>query len=219
MNAMTPAPTAKTSTMNDSLVLIAGEAANGKSVSLRNLPDPENVVYCGTEAGKKLPFRNKFKVVNITDPFQIFEVFAQAEAHPTIHTIVIDSLTYLMDMYESAYVLAADSKDTMRAWGEYNQYFKRLMQQEVAKSSKNVIFTAHNREDLDEASGTMKTTVAIKGALKGNGVESYFSCVVYARKVAVKDLKDFLGPLLTITPQEEAIGVKYCFQTIVDKKP
>lgn len=57
-----------------------------------------------------------------------------------VHTIVIDSLNYLMDMYESLHVLTATN--TMQAWGEYTQFFKRLMQRHVASSSKNVIFIA-----------------------------------------------------------------------------
>lgn len=62
---------------------------------------------------KKLPFRSKFKEYTITDPEQIEEAFEEVEGMDDIHTIVIDSLTYLMDMYESLFVI--NSTNTMKA--------------------------------------------------------------------------------------------------------
>lgn len=91
------------------------------------------------------------------------------------------------------------------------------MQQKVAASSKNIIFTAHNKEDLDENAGAMVQQVPIKGALRGNGVESYFSSVIYTRKVPIKDLKKYENSLLTITEEEEMLGFKYVFQTRLSK--
>lgn len=38
-------------TINDQLVLIAGKSATGKSASLRNLREPESVMYLNCEAG------------------------------------------------------------------------------------------------------------------------------------------------------------------------
>ena len=101
------------SQVNDNLVLLVGKSAAGKSASLMNLPNPEGVMYLNCEAGKKLPFRSKFKEFTITDPLQVEEAFEAAEGMSDIHTIVVDSLTYLMDMYESNYVLT--SANTMKA--------------------------------------------------------------------------------------------------------
>lgn len=99
--------------INDNLVLICGKAATGKSASLMNIKNPEGVIYLNCEAGKKLPFRAKFKQFVITDPNQVQQAFLEAENMPDVHTIVIDSLTYLMDMYESINVLT--SSNTMKA--------------------------------------------------------------------------------------------------------
>lgn len=99
--------------MNDNLILITGKATCGKSASLMNLKNPEGVMYLNCETGKKLPFRSKFQEYTITDPLQVYEAFDAAEKKPEIHTIIIDSLTYLMDMYESMYVLKA--QNTMKA--------------------------------------------------------------------------------------------------------
>jgi hypothetical protein len=92
-----------------------------------------------------------------------------------------------------------------------------MMQQKVAASSKKIVFTAHNQELLDEGLGAMVHQVPIKGALKGNGLESYFSTVIYTRKVPITKLKDYENDLLTITEEEEMLGFKYVFQTKLTK--
>ena len=202
--------------VNDNLVLVVGKSAAGKSASLMGLENPEGVMYLNCEAGKKLPFRAKFKQYTITDPMQVFEALDAAEGMADIHTIVIDTMTYLMEMYESQYVLK--SANTMQAWGHYQQYFKGLMQQKVANSSKNVIFLAHTADSYNESELVTETKVPVKGALKNNGVESYFSLVIAAKKVSLKTLKDFKNDLLIITPEDEALGYKHVFQTRLTKE-
>lgn len=197
--------------VNDNLVLVVGKSATGKSASLMKLKNPEGVMYLNCEAGKKLPFRSKFKEYTITDPLQVHEAFEAAEGMPGIHTIVVDTLTYLLDMYESLYVL--NSANTMKAWGDFSQYFKQLMQHYVAKSTKNVIFLAHTSDKLNEAEMAVETSVPVKGSLKNNGIESYFSLVIGSKKVSLKQLKEYSSDLLTITPEEEALGFKYVYQT------
>ena len=196
--------------VNDNLVLLCGKSACGKSASLMGLENPEGVIYLNCEAGKKLPFKSKFKQLIITDPLQIYQAFEEAENMPTVHTIVVDTLTYLLDMYESTYVLNA--ANGMKAWGDFAQYFKVLMQQHVAKSTKNVIFLAHTADTFNESESIIETKVPVKGSLKGNGLESYFSVVICAKKVTLKSLKDYKSDLLTITPEEEALGFKYVYQ-------
>lgn len=187
------------SRVNDHLVLICGESSTGKSACLRNL---QNVLYANCEAGKKLPFKpNKFKEVTITDPYQVYEAFDWAETQSEIEYIVVDGLNFLMDMFESVHVLT--SANTMRAWSDYSQFFKNLMQQYVSKSTKNVIFTAHTNEGK----------VPIKGALANQGIEAYFSSVVSTKKVKLKDLENYSNDLLNTTDKENTLGFKYVFQT------
>ena len=64
----------------------------------------------------------------------------------------------------------------------------------------------------------METKVPVKGSLKNNGVESYFSIIITSKKVALKALKDYGSALLTITPEEEALGFKYVFQSKITKE-
>lgn len=99
---------------NDQLVLICGPSASGKSASLRNIRNQERWLYMGTEAGKRLPFKNKFRSARVTDPMQVLGAFDYAIEHKDdVDGIIVDSLTFLMDQYESQYVLTA--ANTMKA--------------------------------------------------------------------------------------------------------
>jgi len=204
-----------TETENDDLVLISGASATGKSASLMNIANPEGVMYLNCESNKKLPFKSKFMEFTIVDPYQVYEAFEHAETLPEIHTIVIDTLTYLVDMFETQYVLTA--ANTQKAWGDYAQYFKRLMQQYVARSTKNVIVLAHTKQVMNEAEMVLETKVPVKGALNNNGIESYFSTVISCKKMPLNKLKDFNNELLTITEEEEMLGYKHVFQTRLTK--
>ena len=201
---------------NDNLVLICGDSTGGKTASLRNLNNPEGIIYLNLEAGKKTPFPAKFRQCTITDPLVIYGIFDEAEKSNKIHSIIIDSQTYMMDMYESVHVLT--STDTQKAWNGYQQFFKNLMQQYVARSTKNVIFTAHTLTILNESEHIMEKRVPVKGALKGCGIESYFSVVVAAKKLPVSLLSSYKNSMLTITEEEEMIGMKYVFQTRLTKE-
>ena len=91
------------------------------------------------------------------------------------------------------------------------------MQSYVPKSTKNVVFIAHTRDDLNESDMVMETVVPVKGSLKNNGIESYFSVVIASKKVPLKKLEEYKSDLLEITPDEEALGFKYVFQTRLTK--
>lgn len=213
--------------INDNLILVAGPSATGKSASLRNLKNPEGVMYLNCESGKKLPFPNKFAPFVITDPYQVIEAFNHLEAsgykinHPTlgkevqIHTVVVDSLTFLLDMFESKYIF--NSSDGQKAWAAFQQFFKTLMQEKVASATCNVIFTAHTLTEVNKSEMVMETKVPVKGALKNNGIEAYFSCVVASKKVPIKELETYGSNLLDITDEDRMLGFKYVFQTKLTK--
>lgn len=203
---------------NNQLVLISGESATGKSMALAGMRDQEGVMYLNCEAGKKLPFKNKFKEFIITDPYQVFEAFEHTAGKGAgqFHTIAIDTATFLMDMFESVHVLP--STNTMKAWGQYNQFFKELMQQFVANSTLNVVFTAHTLSKLNEQTGIIETSVPVKGALKNQGIEAYFSTVVSTKKIPLRMLENFKNDMLTITEDDELVGYKHVFQTRLTKE-
>ena len=206
--------------INDQLVLVCGESGTGKSASLRNIEHQEDWLYANTEAGKRLPFKNKFRNdggYKIEEYTQIYELFDVATADTTCKGVIIDSLTFLMDMVETQLVLA--SSDTQKAWGQFAQFYKVLMQDKVTKLGKPCVFTAHVRTDLNEGKMEMQTSVPIKGHLKGNGIEAYFSTVVTAKKVPLKALEKYgCSKLLTITEEEKELGFKHVFQTRITKE-
>lgn len=202
---------------NDQLVAVVGFSSTGKSASLRNITNQERWIYLNTESGKRLPFKNKFIQVKITDPLEVFSYFEEAVENPEqVDGIIIDSLTFLMEMYESRYVLS--SANTMKAWGEYQQFFKRLMQHYVPKFGKPVIIIAHVKDETDENTLDTKTFIPVKGALKGTSIEAYFSTIVATKRVPLKELKDYNNPLLKITEEDEILGYKHVFQTRLTKK-
>lgn len=205
------------SELNTQLVLISGMSATGKSASLRNLRNQERWFYCSCEAGKSLPCKNSFKNLKIEDPYQVFEAFDYAIEHPDeCEGIVIDSLTFLMDMYESQYVL--NSSNTMKAWSNYGQFFKTLMQDKILKFGKPTIILAHTQDFIDDKTLETKTYVPVKGALKAQGCESYFTTVVSTKKMPLKDLEPYKNDMLHITEDEELLGFKYVFQTRLTKQ-
>lgn len=207
---------------NDNLFLISGVAACGKTASLRNLKNPEGVIYVNTE-GKKASFKTKFmksadgsREFKITDPLALYEIIEHVESMPEVHTIVVDSLTFLMDMYYTIHI--ENSADTQKGWGNYKQFFVRLMLEKVANSSKNFIFLAHTVTEYDEIKMANQTYVKVQGSIMSKGVESYFSTVVSAKAVDVTKLSGYKCALLNITPQDEALGYKYVFQTQLTKE-
>lgn len=196
---------------------VAGASASGKSASLLNLQNPEGVLYLNYEAAKPLPFADGFKKLKgamIAE--QIGAIFKKAEESPEIHTIVVDSITFLMELYESQEVLT--SSDTRAAWGRYAQFFKEFMQQHVAASTKNVILLAHNTEE-QQPNGTYKTFIKVKGSLMNQGIEAFMSIVVYTRVMPIEELEatDYDPELLHITEEDRMLGYKYVFQTRLTK--
>lgn len=91
------------------------------------------------------------------------------------------------------------------------------MQDKVIKFGKPIIFTAHTQTELNNNTGIYNTNVPIKGALKGNGIESYFSCIVATKKMPLKDLKEYNNELLHITEEDDIVGYKHVFQTLITK--
>lgn len=201
---------------NKRLVLLVGETGTGKTLSLRNLENQDGVAYLNCESGKELPFKNNFREIIITDPLDVPTILQEAEDDPDIHTIVIDTVTYLMDMFESLYIVG--QQDGRAAWGQYSQYWKEIMQQHVAKSTKRIIFLAHTVSELNKDTGVYETKVPVKGALGKQSIESYFSIVIGVKKMRNKELAKYENDLLEITPREEALGFKHVFQTMVTKE-
>lgn len=206
--------------MNNNLVLVSGFSGTGKSMSLRNIEDPEGVLYLNCESNKGLPFKasSKFNSRTITDPYKVYEYLEKAAARPDkVHTVAIDTVTFLMNMFESVYVV--NSTNTQKAWGDYSQYFQNLMQQYIANMPQRVVLFGHTSEVIDNDK-VAHVLVKVKGSLMNQGIESYFSNVISTKKVSLKKLEPYRenNSLLTLTPKEELLGVKHVFQTQITRE-
>ena len=203
--------------MNNNIVLISGKSTTGKSTCLKDIEDLNGVLYLNCESNKALTFpnANKVRAKTILDPYTIYALFDKAEKSDKIHTIVIDSLTYLMDMFESTKVLT--STNTMKAWGQYAQFMKNMMAQNVANSNKNIIFIAHTSDIFNESEMVNETMVKVKGSLMNTGVESYFSTVIGCKKVPLKNLEGYKSKFLSYNDEEKLLEYKYVYQTKLTK--
>ena len=199
-------------------------------MSLRNLKDPEGVFYISTEVNKPLPFPDKFTKpkVPLTDPKALLDWIPQIDANPNIHTVVLDSLTFLMNMFETKYVLTKTSvtkngvvKDTLAGWSDYAEYFKQLFLEHIAKSPKNWIIIAHNEKEA-LPNGQLSYKVIVKGSVSKQTVESYFSLVFYARRISLDEIETLeIQPdpkYFTITPREKKLNVKHVIQCDVTEE-
>lgn len=198
---------------NHNIVLIVGKSTTGKSTSLMDLKNPEGVMYLNCEANKELPFPHKFRSYTITDPLQVFEAFDAAEQDPTIHTIVVDSLTFLMDMFETQYVLTAT--DTRAAWGEYSQFYNALTQQKMANSTKRIAVIAHTSDVLNESENVREVRVKVKGAIMNKGVEAAFTTIVSTKRMPLEKLEGYENDLLEPVGEgyTDDYGYRHVFQT------
>lgn len=197
---------------NNDLILVSGESGTGKSMTLRNIRDQENWMYLNCET-KKLPFRNKFKSYTITDPYQVHQGLDYA-ANSDVKGVIIDTLTFLMDMFETKYIIG--SSNTMNAWSNYSQFFKIMMQQKIANLNKPCILLAHTKPVYDDKSLCTRISVPIKGSLANQGIEAYFSCIVSTKVLPVTELTQ-KNSLLNITDSEQELGFKHVMQTRLTK--
>ena len=200
--------------MNNRIALVMGPPSSGKTASLRNLKDPEGVVYFNFD-GKGLPFKSKFKEVFIEDVADTFDYLEEVKDVDAVHTIIIDTITFMMKLYENQYVV--NSPNTMKAWGDYGQFYVQVMHK-LKSSGKNVIVLAHEDKVMNESEMILETKVPVKGAVGRLGVEADFEVVLSSKKIPLKKL-DFLGKVDTLQPEalDEAFGFKYVFQTMIDK--
>lgn len=201
---------------NDQLILICGYSGSGKSYSLKNIRNQDKWLYLNTEAGKKLPFKNQFKNIRIVDPKEVLSYFdAAIAAGDKSEGIIIDSIDFLMNMFEAKYIKTA--ADTRKAWGNYQTFFEQIFQDKIIRYGKPVIIIAHVADSYDEKTLDTKTSIPVKGALKNISIEAYCSFLIYAEKMTLKDLENYKNDLLHITAKDETTGLKYCFQTQLTK--
>lgn len=199
---------------NKNVVLIMGEPSTGKSASLLKMNQPD-YVYLNTDL-KDLPFADKFaENVEVSNSLDILAYINEIEAQPSIQGAVLDTITFLMDMYERQYVITA--ADTQKAWGNYGNFYRDLIHA-IKAGSKDYVILAHETSELNDAKGYHENKVPVKGAVGKKGVEADFTTILQTKRVPIKELEKYENDLLHITEEEREDGFKYVFQTRIDKK-
>ena len=87
---------------NQKIFLVIGNSGSGKTSSLRNMP-LEKTVLINTELKSMLPFRGHARLKKhwlLNDIHKLMAGLTLLEKDPEVEYIVLDSLSYLMNMYE-----------------------------------------------------------------------------------------------------------------------
>ena len=199
---------------NKLIVLVMGKPNTGKTTSLRNLPQ-ETMVYLNTDL-KEIPFRDRFmSSVEVADAYDIHSYIEEIENTPEVTGAVLDTLTFLMSMYERQYVINA--ANTQKAWGDYGNFYRDFIHN-IKAGSKHYVIMAHEETILNEQSMNLESKVPVKGAVGKVGVEADFTTILSTMQIPVKKLEGFENDLLHITDEEREDGVKYVFCTRVTKE-
>lgn len=202
---------------NKNVIMIMGKPNTGKTTSLRNM-DQGSMIYLNADL-KDVPFRDRFlENVEIADANDTLGFIEEIENAEGVSGAVLDTITFLMQMYERQYVAPfAGTKTGQSAWGDYGNFYRNFIHA-IKSGSKSYVIMAHEDESLNEQSMMMESRVPIKGAVGKVGVEADFTTVLRTMQIPVKKLEGHENDLLTITDEEREDGVKYVFQTRVTKE-
>lgn len=200
---------------NKNIVLIMGKPNTGKSTSLMKLPNQDRMVYLNTDL-KELPFADKFmRNVAVTDALDVLQYVSEIEANSDVDGVVLDTLTFLMSMYERQYVV--NSPNTQQAWGSYGNFYRDFIHA-IKAGSKDYAILAHEDSFLNEQSMQMESRVPVKGSVGRTGVEADFTTILATKQMPIRKLEGYENDLLNITDEEIEDGFKYVFCTRVTKE-
>lgn len=200
---------------NKNIVLIMGKPNTGKSTSLMNLHNQDKMVYLNTDL-KELPFKSRFlKEVEVSDALDVLGYINEIEQSPQVEGAVLDTITFLMSMYERQYVNSATN--TQKAWGDYGIFYKEFIHA-IKAGTKDYAILAHEDTFLNEQSMQMESRVPVKGSVGKIGVEADFTTILSTKQMPIKKLEGHENDLLHITDAEREDGFKYVFCTRVTKE-
>jgi hypothetical protein len=201
---------------NKNIVLIMGKPNSGKSTSLRNL-DHSKMVYLNTDL-KEIPFKGNFLAnIEVADAVDVIPYINEIETNPDVTGAILDTITFLMSMYERQYVAPlAGSKQGQAAWGNYGNFYREFIHA-IKSGTKDYAILSHEETRLNEEMGVMESMVPVKGAVGKIGVEADFTTILSTKQIPIKKLEGHENDLLTITDEEKEDGVKYVFCTRITK--
>ena len=155
------------------------------------------------------------KAVEVSDAMDVLNFIAQIEATPEVEGAVLDTLTFLMSMYERQYVI--NSPNTQKAWGDYGNFYRDFIHA-IKAGTKDYAILAHEEQVLNEQAMQLESKVPVKGSVGKVGVEADFTTILSTKQMPIKKLEGFENDLLHITDDEKEDGFKYVFCTRVTKE-
>lgn len=195
---------------NKNIVLIMGKPASGKSASLMGLKNQEKMIYLNTDL-KELPFAERFlSNIEVADAMDVLGYIEQIESEATVEGAVLDTITFLMSMYERQYV--ANATNGQQAWGNYGNFYRELIHA-IKAGSKDYAILAHEEVFHNETTHEYESKVPVKGSVGKTGVEADFTTVLSCKQLTMKELEDHENDLLHITDEEREDDRKYVFCT------
>ena len=205
-------------TGNKNIVLIMGKPNTGKSTSLMKLKNQEKMAYLNADL-KELPFKSKFAAnANITDATDVLDFIDTIEQEARIEGGVLDTITFLMAMYERQYVTPhMGTKKGQSAWGDYGNFYRNLIHK-LKSGTKDYAVLAHAATELNENSAQYETSVPIKGSVGKTGIEADFTTILSTKQMPIRNLETFENDLLHITDEEKEDGFKFVFVTRITKE-
>jgi len=191
-----------------------GKPNTGKSASLMKLKNQEKMVYLNTDL-KDLPFADHFmKNVEVSDAVDVLNYIREIENSTAVEGVVLDTLTFLMNMYERQYVI--NSVNTQKAWGDYGNFYRSFIH-DIKAGTKDYAIIAHEESFLNEQAMQMESRIPIKGSVGKIGAEADFTTILSTKQMPIKKLEGIENDLLHITDNEKEDGFKYVFCTRVTK--
>ena len=191
---------------NKKMILNVGKTGTGKTTGLRNLNKASTAyIDFDRKAIKAFPDMDKFREwVKIDYIDHLIPGLTGLEADPDCDTIVIDTLSFALDMFVAQKIDTA--ADTRAAWGDYKRFYKELIH--LAKSStKSYIFLTHAKSTYDEAAMETSTVAYAQGSIAGM-IEADFALVAYSHKFVDKDGMPAYGYLVGPTKDTLALSAK-----------
>lgn len=205
---------------NGHTILILGAGGEGKSHSLLKLAVPERSAYINTD-NKPLPIPDRFGISSyIEKPKQVKKMLTQfnkcsPKERPV--TVVLDTITHLMRNYVNQKVMT--SSDTRAAWTHYLQFYVQVTEQ-LKLGNYNAIVMGHLTIEKEEDTGkVIDRSCPLQGQAKRLGIETDYSIILESATISLKLAKKFAHKkLLTITEEDEMMGLKRVFVTRKHKK-
>jgi len=200
---------------NKNIVLVMGKPNMGKSASLMKMKNQDKMIYLNTDL-KELPFADNFiSNIEVADANDVLGYIEQIESAEKVEGAVLDTITFLMSMYERQYV--ANATNGQKAWGDYGNFYREFIHA-IKSGTKDYAILAHEESFLNEQSHQMESKVPVKGSVGKTGVEADFTTILAAKQMPVSKLEEHANDLLHITDEEREDGLKYVFCTRVTKE-